>query len=890
MTSLRPVTRGWFAVCLIGVLITTALLSRLVPVTHGDWFALAVLTFGAAIAHRYPVHSTGLTTFRLTNVFLLTGTLILPFDLLPILIVGALLPEVLLERRRATGVRGILLNAPASLFAAQAAAGSLYLGGIVRATSPYDLARVVAAAALFLAVQNLLLAAGIALNTGLPLCRVPLLSPTMLRSEALLAMLGVGIAGLWTNGSLLLLLIFPLLIVAHQLTRVAHLAELAQTDSKTGLHNARHFEQALAEELALSLRLGRPLTLLVADIDHFKEVNDRFGHASGDQLLQEFATIFVGSLRPTDQVARFGGEEFVALLAGTDPETALAVAERVRATIAAHTFTLPNGDTLRRTVSIGLASAPHDAATVTALFEQADRAMYRAKQTRNAVARSSAPLAVPRLGVTTAADTARPTAARPAAPQIARHAAPLLWLTIALGGLGLLGGLIVTMLGNHWLTILPLLLLTFGAELLAVPLFEGQKQRMTFTFTIAVVMAAMAIHPSSAPLIAGGAALFHVVQQRQWRRGIGKSLFNIANPALAAAAGFGYLALRPAGEGWLLLLAIAAATVTYYVVNVGVVTAIIAAHTGNTARTILRDSLWSIPVNLLLGLTGGFLGANYEQLGTIGTAIFVMPLIVMRFTLAYTARKNRATIVALEAAKAEVEGAHAEKEQTLRQLIATVASIIDARDQAVAGHSERVATYALAIGEELGLSAGELAYLHAAGLLHDLGKVAVPEAILHKPAKLTAEEYAVVKEHAAIGERILTEVVALAEVARMVGDHHERFDGQGYPHREGGAAISQGGRILAVADTLDSILSDRPYSAGKPLEWALAEAERCAGAHFDPAVVAALHRVAADRGPEFFARSKGLPLATIAEPRGVLIPFPSTQPEKPRDLVHFSGD
>ena len=111
----------------------------------------------------------------------------------------------------------------------------------------------------------------------------------------------------------------------------------------------------------------------------------------------------------------------------------------------------------------------------------------------------------------------------------------------------------------------------------------------------------------------------------------------------------------------------------------------------------------------------------------------------------------------------------------------------------------------------------------------------------------------------------------------MVGDHHERFDGRGYPNEEVGTAITQGGRILAVADTLDSILSDRPYSPGKPLAWALEEADRCAGSHFDPEVVAALQRVALARGPGFFTISAA-PAPNVeeiaADPLGKLDPFP----------------
>ena len=112
-----------------------------------------------------------------------------------------------------------------------------------------------------------------------------------------------------------------------------------------------------------------------------------------------------------------------------------------------------------------------------------------------------------------------------------------------------------------------------------------------------------------------------------------------------------------------------------------------------------------------------------------------------------------------------------------------------------------------------------------------------------------------VSREVAVCERILAEVGLLGEVARMVGEHHERYNGSGYPAAKRGEAISIGGRVLAVADTLDSILSDRPYAQGKPLPWALDEIDRCAGTLFDPVVAAALHRLVQDRGPEFFFTS-----------------------------------
>lgn len=476
-------------------------------------------------------------------------------------------------------------------------------------------------------------------------------------------------------------------------------------------------------------------------------------------------------------------------------------------------------------------------------------------------------------------------AAPPGGPQPKGYAPLLLWGTILLGSVGLICGVIATRGMADWGLLPPLLALALVAEFLTVSYFESGKQRMTLSFTAAVVMAAVALTPGLAPLVGVCAALVHVVQMRQWRRGIGRALFNLVNPALAAVIAVGTAQLAGIDRGgWSAALAIVVATLAYYVTNVGVIAVNIAAHTGLPLRQIARDAIWSAPTTIVVGLVGGLVGVMHERLGLLGIGLFVLTLLVLRFTLDFAARKNRQTIAVLEAANEATERAHAEKEQTLQQMIATVAAIIDARDQAVAGHSSRVAKYAVALGEELGLAPPALAELHTAGLLHDLGKIAVPEAILHKPAKLTAEEYAIVKEHAALGERILSQVEQLEAVAQIVGDHHERFDGRGYPNGETGKAITQGGRILAVADTLDTILSDRPYSPGKPLAWALEEADRCAGSHFDPDVVDALRRIFLARGPEFFATTTTtvlIPEAIAADPLGTLIPFLAVPAEQP---------
>jgi putative nucleotidyltransferase with HDIG domain len=265
--------------------------------------------------------------------------------------------------------------------------------------------------------------------------------------------------------------------------------------------------------------------------------------------------------------------------------------------------------------------------------------------------------------------------------------------------------------------------------------------------------------------------------------------------------------------------------------------------------------MWFAPAFILLGLIGAFVGAAFQIVGWMGALLFIVPILVLRYTFTLYVRNARRSIQALQLAKQEVEQAHSAQERTLRELIEVIAAVIDARDNSTFGHSRQVAWYAEHVGRQLGLGERDLNTLRTAALLHDLGKVGVPEPILKKPARLTSEEYEIIKQHAALGERILGTVSELGPVARAVGEHHERFDGSGYPQGKRGDEITLAGRIVAVADTLDSILSDRPYSRARPLAAALAELDRCAGSHFDPAVVAAVHALVAQLGPGAFGNS-----------------------------------
>jgi len=169
--------------------------------------------------------------------------------------------------------------------------------------------------------------------------------------------------------------------------------------------------------------------------------------------------------------------------------------------------------------------------------------------------------------------------------------------------------------------------------------------------------------------------------------------------------------------------------------------------------------------------------------------------------------------------------------------VKSLASAIDAKDEYTRDHSARVTEFTMKIAAKMGFSEKELSNLELAALLHDVGKIAVPESILNKPGKLTEEEFKLIKEHPARGEKILSPVVELKEIARIVRSHHERYDGTGYPDRLKGRGIPLGSRIMAIADTYDSITSERPYRKPASHRFAVKEIIGCSGTQFDPEVV-----------------------------------------------------
>ncbi len=167
------------------------------------------------------------------------------------------------------------------------------------------------------------------------------------------------------------------------------------------------------------------------------------------------------------------------------------------------------------------------------------------------------------------------------------------------------------------------------------------------------------------------------------------------------------------------------------------------------------------------------------------------------------------------------------------------------RSPALGRHTDGVAKLTEWTGRELGLSEAQLRAVRHAAELHDIGKMAIPDAILEKPGPLTPAEWDFMHQHTIIGQRIVSVANELVDAGKLIRSSHERFDGTGYPDRLAGEQIPIGARIIAVCDAFEAIVSDRPYRAARSPQEALAELRRCAGTQFDPAVVAAFELMVA---------------------------------------------
>ena len=308
--------------------------------------------------------------------------------------------------------------------------------------------------------------------------------------------------------------------------------------------------------------------------------------------------------------------------------------------------------------------------------------------------------------------------------------------------------------------------------------------------------------------------------------------FNIANMATAIyAASLAYNYTNAYTHHAIALMLVAAAC-TYFVTNTVPVAIVIALTEKKQFRKIWSECyFWSFPYYLVGAAISGLVSYINHFVGW-QTSLLVFPVIYWVY------RSYRLYLGRLEDEKRHVENMAALHLRTIEAL----ALAIEAKDHTTHDHLQRVRIYALEVAKELHLKEEEIEALRAASLLHDIGKLAVPEHIINKPGKLTPEEFEKMKIHPIVGAEILERVNFPYPVVPIVRAHHEKFDGSGYPFGLKSDEIPIGARILACVDCLDALASDRQYRRALPLHEAMEEVARQAGKSFDPKVVEVLQR------------------------------------------------
>jgi putative nucleotidyltransferase with HDIG domain len=319
--------------------------------------------------------------------------------------------------------------------------------------------------------------------------------------------------------------------------------------------------------------------------------------------------------------------------------------------------------------------------------------------------------------------------------------------------------------------------------------------------------------------------------------------------SLSGVAAAGVFAALPGAHGGQLLAVSALAGLAYYAANSILISVVWRLHEGIRALDAwLERMAWLWPHTIAAGLAAGLFVVTERSIGTTAFLIFFLPLAMSWVTQKQYLDRSRSSVAELRRSHAELERTNAQLqgvlERTKDSYLSTIASLartIEAKDPYTGGHTERVGDYTLMLARELGFGDEELEAVEMGAIVHDIGKIGIPDRILLKPGRLDTDEFSEMRRHPEISSYILEGLDLPQIVHDMARNHHERFDGNGYPDGLAGEQIPLAARILTVADAFDAMTSDRPYRPAMAVEDALAEIRRNTGTQFCPTVVSALN-------------------------------------------------
>jgi diguanylate cyclase (GGDEF)-like protein/putative nucleotidyltransferase with HDIG domain len=821
--------------------------------TRALWTFL-ILVVAASLSQLFAFHTIRNQVFHTTPLFLVAGAMLLPPHLLVLIPLISHIPDWL-RKRYAWYIQTFnILNFTLAIMSAWAAArlahDSLSGNGAAWAAAAG------AATATYLILNNAGFALILYLARGHRLRQT--LHPQVLAADVSLACLGIALATFWRADEWLVPFALVPIFLLHAALHLPQLQEEARADAKTGLANARHFMESLTEEMTRARRFGRPLSVVAADLDLLRNINNTYGHLAGDAVLTGIADILRLHLRHYDVAARFGGEEFTILLPETTLSEASEIAERIREAIATTPIWAESAHRwVNVTISMGVASFPNHGTDPDGLLHHADLAAYRAKlRGRNRVLRATKKAALtavaPAPFLTVLAPPGDDPISTPAAAGGVLHdrrpsgreeswAAPRL-LSGAIAALGVAAGIAATVLATHH-DLRGLLLI---AGLVAVgQVFALETDHGAISAgEVAALAGAATFGARAALLLAAAAVVVDVVARRtRWADALLRLGANTLALLLAAAL-FSLAAGTRVHDFLTLALGPVAGVAAFVVVSAMVLGA---DARGSWWRAWRERFAWLVPYYGIYGFVAAVTAVAYRAAGLYALAAFAVSLLAIRKTqeaVVAQARRNaqhlRHAAAMIQSQNVSLQRANRLLTETSASTIESLSSIVDMRDVYLAGHSRRVRGLSLAIGRALGLSDADLDVLGRAALFHDIGKLAVPDAIVLKAGPLSKDEWVLMRRHPEEGATIIKRLGFLMEEVPAIRHHHEWIDGTGYPGGLVGEAIPLGARVIHVAEAYDSMRTNRLYQPTRSATDALLELRKLAGTQFCTRCVDAL--------------------------------------------------
>lgn len=327
----------------------------------------------------------------------------------------------------------------------------------------------------------------------------------------------------------------------------------------------------------------------------------------------------------------------------------------------------------------------------------------------------------------------------------------------------------------------------------------------------------------------------------RFKSGLFRTAFNIPMCFLSNLAAWvtynSLMIVVPKGGAVYAGVAGTATGIVHWAVNHGEVSGIIKVVSRRSFWRQMREAASVAPYNVCYGYAAIGYVALHDRFGPLGFTFALAPVVALQVFLIVLARRTRLHEDQRNHLLDQLKQESIRVERSYDATLIALTHALDARDKETEGHSRRVVEYTRLVAVRLGIDGEALKLLCHGALLHDIGKIGVPDAILHKPGPLTEEEWQIMRRHPEIGALMVEEVEYLTEARRIILHHHERWDGKGYPLGLRGTQISLGARAFAIADTVDAITQDRPYRRGRSFDEAREELRRHRGTQFDPDAV-----------------------------------------------------